>query len=70
VVGGVEVGLRGVGVFTDILQPWSRGLKPEPVTVTKNPGPTWLGETETVGEVTVKVAVVVSLAPVPVTVIE
>jgi len=41
---------------------WSRGLKPEPVTVTKNPGPTWLGETETVGAVTVKVAVVVAVA--------
>jgi hypothetical protein len=58
-----------MGVFTDILQNWSRGLKPEPVTVTKNVGPTWLGETETVGEVTVKVFSVVAPVIVPVTVI-
>jgi hypothetical protein len=65
-VGGVEVGLRGVGVFTVIAQLSSKGLNPDPVTVTKNPGPTWLGDTETVGKVTVKVAVPI-VPPVAVT---
>ncbi len=45
----------GVGVFTSIVQRVSVGLKPEPVTVTKKFGPTWLGDTETVGRVTVNV---------------
>ena len=44
----------------------SKGLKPEPLTVTKNAGPTEVGETETVDEKTVKLAVAVSPPPVPV----
>jgi hypothetical protein len=51
----VAGGMMGVGVFTVIAQLVSAGLKPEPLTLTKNAGPTDVGETETVGEVTVKV---------------
>ena len=44
-------------MFTVIAQAASAGLKPEPLTLTKKFGPTWLGDTETVGRVTVKVPI-------------
>jgi hypothetical protein len=40
-----------VGVFTEIVQKASMSLKPEPLTLTKNPGPADVGEIETVGGV-------------------
>ena len=52
----------GGGVPTATEQLSSAGLNPEPVTVTKNPGPTEVCETEMVGLVTVKVWVVASAA--------
>lgn len=57
-----------VGVPTPTEQLSSAGLNPEPVTVTKNPGPTEVCETEIVGMVTVKVWVVASAGTPSVTV--
>lgn len=44
-----QVPVIGEGVFTEIVQKTSKELKPEPLTLTKNPGPADVGETETVG---------------------
>jgi hypothetical protein len=43
-----QVPENGVGVSTVIKHRLSVGLKPDPLTVTKNPGPVEVGETETV----------------------
>jgi hypothetical protein len=43
-----QVPENGVGVSTVIEHRLSVGLKPDPLTVTKNPGPVEVGETETV----------------------
>lgn len=43
-----QVPENGVGVCTVIEHRLSVGLKPDPLTVTKNPGPVEVGETETV----------------------
>jgi hypothetical protein len=43
-----QVPENGLGVSTVITHRLSVGLKPDPLTVTKNPGPVEVGETETV----------------------